>query len=279
MAGQVLFLPPAARLWLHGAVGQLYEAVLGQSWPPLVPTGSGDTVFDWTLFGLLFLTALVAGTLWTATQRRVPPWQAPALSGFLRFFLATWLLTYGLIKFNFGQFGLLRPEQLDITYGDSSPMGLLWRFMATSPGYQWVGGVAEVLPAVLLLHRRTATLGALVAAVTMTNVFALNLFYDVPVKLFSGHLLLTALVLAAADLPRLWAFARGQAVPAVQTGAQPAAFRCGSWLLTLLVLGAVGVTANQGLTQLAQQRAEPQHSQSHLQSRGFHLISPQPFNR
>lgn len=39
----------------------------------------------------------------------------------------------------------------------------------------------------------------------MTNVFALNLFYDVPVKLFSGHLLLAALLLLALDARRLLA--------------------------------------------------------------------------
>ncbi|ADY26159.1 hypothetical protein Deipr_1003 [Deinococcus proteolyticus MRP] len=279
LVGQTLLTPPGVRQWLHSAVGKLYEAALGQSWPPLKPTGSGDTALDWALFGLLFLASLAAGTLWTALQKRSPAWQAPALSGLLRFFLAAWLLNYGLIKFGFGQFGLLREEQLSTTYGESSPMGLLWRFMAASPGYQWLGGAAEVLPALLLLHRRTVTLGALLAAVTLTNIFALNLLYDVPVKLFSGHLLLAALVLAAAEWPRLWAFARGKAVPAVQGRPQPAAFRWGSWLLTALVLVTAGLKAQQGLTELAEYRADPANSQTRLQTRGFHPVSPVPFNR
>ncbi|GHG00083.1 hypothetical protein GCM10017783_10230 [Deinococcus piscis] len=229
-------------------------------------------------FGLLFLAALAGGTLWTALQKRLPAWQVPALSGFLRFFLAAWLLSYGLIKFNFGQFGLLHAEQLDTTYGESSPMGLLWRFMAASPGYQWLAGLAEVLPA-LLLHRRTVTLGALLSSVTLTNIVALNLLYDVPVKLFSGHLLLAALILAAAEWPRLWAFARGEAVPARQARRQPAVFRWGSWLLTALVLVTAGLHAKQGLGELAEYRADPANSQTRLQTRGFHPISPEPFSR
>lgn len=279
LAGQTLWLPSEARQWLHSAVGRLYEAALGQSWPPLRPTGSGDTALDWMLFGLLFLAALAGGTLWTTLQKRPPAWQVPALSGFLRFFLAAWLLSYGLIKFNFGQFGLLHAEQLSTSYGESSPMGLLWRFMAASPGYQWLAGAAEVLPALLLLHRRTVTLGALLSSVTLTNIVALNLLYDVPVKLFSGHLLLAALVLAAADWPRLQAFARGEAVPAVQTRPQPAAFRWGSWLLTALVLVTAGLHAKQGLEELAEHRADPANSQTRLQTRGFHPVSPEPFNR
>ncbi|MDO4264738.1 MAG: hypothetical protein Q4C67_11125 [Deinococcus sp.] len=279
VAGQTLWRPPGAQQWLHSTVGRLYEAALGRSWPPLRPTGSGDTALDWALFGLLFLVALIGGTLWTALQKRPPAWQMPALSGFLRFFLAIWLLSYGLIKFNFGQFGLLQAEQLGTSYGESSPMGLLWRFMAASPGYQWLAGAAEVLPALLLLHRRTVTLGALLSTVTLTNVFALNLLYDVPVKLFSGHLLLAALVLAAADLPRLWAFARGEAVPAVPARPQPAAFRWGSWLLTALVLVTAGLQVRLGLQELAEYRADPANSQTRLQTRGLHLVSPFPFNR
>lgn len=46
-------------------------------------------------------------------------------------------------------------------------------------------------------------LGALVTAVAMANVFLLNVFYDVAVKLFSLHLLLMASFLLLPDVPRL----------------------------------------------------------------------------
>jgi hypothetical protein len=75
--------------------------------------------------------------------------------------------------------------------------------MAASKGYTIFGGIAELLGGVLLLIPRLTGLGALVSAGVLTNVFALNLFYDVPVKLFSFHLLLMAVFLAAPDLPRL----------------------------------------------------------------------------
>lgn len=129
-------------------------------------------------------------------------------------------------------------------------MGLLWRFMAASPGSQLVAGVAEVFPAPLLLHRRTVTAGGLVAAVTMTNVFALNLFCDVPVKLFSGHLLLAALVLLAL-----------------------------SWLLTALVVVQVGLSLRAGLRTLREGRVATRCSPAPLKTRGFNLIQEKPFNR
>jgi len=67
-------------------------------------------------------------------------------------------------------------------------MGLLWTFMAASKGYQIFTGAAEVLGGILLLWKRTTTLGALTVFGVMANVMALNFFYDVPVKLLSTHL-------------------------------------------------------------------------------------------
>jgi hypothetical protein len=82
-------------------------------------------------------------------------------------------------------------------------MGLVWTFMGYSTAYTWFTGLAEILAGALLLSRRTATLGSLVACGVMANVVALNFCYDVPVKLYSSLLLLMAAFLAAHDARRL----------------------------------------------------------------------------
>jgi len=82
-------------------------------------------------------------------------------------------------------------------------MGLLWTFMGASTAYQMFAGFGEALGGLLLLFRRTALLGALVSSAVMLNVVMLNFCYDVPVKLFSSHLLLIAVVLAAPHASRL----------------------------------------------------------------------------
>jgi len=82
-------------------------------------------------------------------------------------------------------------------------MGLLWTFMGASPGYAAFTGVVEMLGGVLLIFPRLTTLGALISAAAMVNVFALNLAYDVPVKLYSFHVLLMAMILIAPELRRL----------------------------------------------------------------------------
>jgi hypothetical protein len=120
-----------------------------------------------------------------------------------RYYLATFLLVYGWIKVFPLQFPGPGPDRLLQSFGDASPMGLAWTFLGTSSAYQMFAGMSELLGGYLLFWRRTSLLGSLVAIAVMTNVVAINYFYDVPVKLFSTHLVLVALFIAAPDLPRL----------------------------------------------------------------------------
>src|SRR5262249_41283960 len=87
--------------------------------------------------------------------------------------------------------------------GEYSPFSLLWTFMGASDPYTNFTGAAEMLGGILLFSRRTTTLGALVCIGVMSNVVMLNLCYDVPVKLFSSHLLAGAVFLVAPDAGRL----------------------------------------------------------------------------
>ena len=276
--GQALLpLPASVTFWLADT---LSRGLFHQSIPNTGVTGSGDTAKDWTLALLGLLSSLILGVIWTVIQRRGPSVrQLSALSVGLRAALICWLYSYGLAKFNFGQFGLLAPGQLSHTYGESSPMFLLWTFMASSPGYQLVAGFAEVLPALLLLHRRTVTLGALIAAVTMTNVFALNMLYDVPVKLFSFHLLLAATVLAAFDHARLLALVTGGAVPAQEWLPRPKWIGWAGWAVTVLGLSYVGLTAVHGLETLRRDQVDTRVSPTPLKTRGFHWVNEYPYNR
>jgi uncharacterized membrane protein YphA (DoxX/SURF4 family) len=182
--------------------------------------GSGDTTADYVRAFTFALLAAIACIVWTAIERkRDYPRFAAWLVTWARYWLATWMIIYGIGK-------VIPPRQfpppdivtLTQTYGESSPMGLAWTFMGQSQGYTTFTGLAETLGGVLLLFRRTTTLGALVCVGVMANVVALNFFYDIAVKLFSSHLLAVALILAALDWRRLvGVFLRGDAVPAKTT--------------------------------------------------------------
>jgi hypothetical protein len=129
----------------------------------------------------------------------------------LRYHVGYIMLSYGLSKVFRQQFRDLTPYELHTVFGDVSPMGLLWRFMNYSAPYTVFGGLCEVIPGILLLWRRTATIGAVTTIAVMTNVAMLNLSYDVCVKLFSIQLVVMGGWIALPDARRLLAAALGRA--------------------------------------------------------------------
>jgi hypothetical protein len=158
---------------------------------------------------LCFLLLSAGGAaIWSALDRRRPSYVV--LHGWLRVFvryvLFATLIGYGLVKIIPTQFQTPPADWMLVSYGETSPMRLLWFFMGFSTPYTIFAGASEALGGLLLLARRTTTLGALVSAGVMTNVFMMNMSYDVPVKQYAGHLLLMALFLAAPDLRRLARF-------------------------------------------------------------------------
>ncbi|MFP5284995.1 MAG: hypothetical protein ACLGI9_04590, partial [Thermoanaerobaculia bacterium] len=208
---------PLDRIPVHGeTVKQWYR----EAWDAAVPwvgerafgvearlraTGSGDTVFNYVQIFCYLVLALVAAAVWTLLDRRragsarLYEW----LRVYIRFALASTMLVYGAYKVIPEQFGTPFPSELLQPIGESSPMRLLWTFMGASIPYVIFTGLAEMVGGLLLVARRTTLLGALVCIGVMSNVVLLNLSYDVPVKLYSSHLLLMAVFLAAPDLKRL----------------------------------------------------------------------------
>ena len=211
----VLYSIPYLGQWLAKPYIDLWHAIVpwvAMRWfhvtgrpATYVPTGSGDTTLQYVQTLLFVLTALAATLLWSILDRKRPNYRTlhEWLRVLLRFTLAFTLFSYGFAKIFPLQFQPPPLSKLIQPYGDSSPMGVLWSFMGSSLPYTMFSGSAEVLGGLLLLFRRTATLGAMVSFAVMVNVAALNYCYDVPVKLYSTHLALMAAFLLAPELGRL----------------------------------------------------------------------------
>jgi uncharacterized membrane protein YphA (DoxX/SURF4 family) len=169
-------------------------------------TGSGDTTLGWIENGFFLVVALAATLIWSILDWKRPDYRTAHnwLRLLVRYTLAFTLFSYGFAKVVPLQFQAPRFSRLTEPYGDFSPMGVLWSFMGASLAYTVLAGIAEVLGGLLLLFRRTTTLGALVSFCALANVVALNFCYDVPVKLYSSNLLLMCIFLAAPDLGRLF---------------------------------------------------------------------------
>ncbi|WP_227980898.1 DoxX family protein [Nocardia spumae] len=173
--------------------------------PVLSPNGSGDQTILWVLVFCVLVVA-VAGTLvWSVLDRRRRDYRR--LAGwfliFLRLCLGAQMLNYGFAKVIPTQMPEPALSTLLTPFGDLTPMAVLWSQVGMSPAYEILLGAAEVLAGVLLFVPRTATVGAMLALVSMAQVFVLNMTFDVPVKILSGHLLLISLVLLAPQARRL----------------------------------------------------------------------------
>ncbi|MGC4033965.1 MAG: DoxX family protein [Tepidisphaeraceae bacterium] len=172
-----------------------------------IPNGSSDTTYHYVHLLTIAILALAVCVVWSVIDRRRKNYDQALYWGMIavRYYLGVIMIGYGVSKVFMMQFGFVE-ERLHQTYGESTPMGLLWTFMGYSYAYNFFTGFAEVLGGVLVFFRRTTTAGALLLIAILSNVVLLNFTYNVPVKLYSSHLLLLAIIICLYDGKRILNF-------------------------------------------------------------------------
>ncbi len=165
--------------------------------------GSGDTSYAWAYFYTTMLLAVFGAILWTILERKPKNYQKLDwfLKNILRYFIIIDAFLYGTIKLFAQQMPEPGLSQLATPLGDFLPMRLSWMFFGYSEPYQVFSGVMEMIVAILLLYRRPIPMGLLLGLGVFLNVFVLNLCFDIPVKLFSMHLVIYCLYLIITDAP------------------------------------------------------------------------------
>jgi len=193
---------------LHVFIPWVGKNILHLSYDITVFTnGSGDTSYDYVILFTILCASVLGTIIWSVLDRnrknysKLYYWLLVAV----RFYVGFMLVNYGLYKLFKTQFPSPGINRLIQPYGNSSPMGLAWTFMGYSRGYNFFMGVAEV-SALLLLFRRTVTIGAIISLMTTANVMAVNYFYDVPVKIVSTALVVMTIFLLIPDMKRLFKF-------------------------------------------------------------------------
>ena len=171
-------------------------------------SGSGDKTFNWVETFCTLVLALLTTGIWSVLDRQrdnyvtLDKW----FRLFVRFALASAMFSYGMIKVIPLQMPFPFLTRFVEPFGNFTPMGVLWNFIGASPVYEGFTGCAEMLGGILLIVPRTTMLGTLICLTDLTQVFLLNMAYDVPVKLLSFHLILMGLFLLVPELPRLVSF-------------------------------------------------------------------------
>ena len=212
-------LPTSAIPWLNN-ITKYYDS--GWDWTirffnthffqvaaELVPfNGSGDTSFGWAQLWFMLCFCAVATASWSVLDNKRKNYEVMDywLRICLRYYISFFCFTYGIIKIFAMQMWFPSLSQLATPLGDYLPMRLSWMFIGYSTPYQVFSGVMETIAGLLLINRKTVSLGLLMATGVFIHVFVLNMAYDIPVKLFSFHLLVFCLYLLSYEFKRLTDF-------------------------------------------------------------------------
>jgi uncharacterized membrane protein YphA (DoxX/SURF4 family) len=213
------YLPfPFGALPYTGSVGQKYESILHNLVPwvgkhvlhlsheIMTSTNcSGDTTYEYVRVLCFLGFAFAATVLWSfldpshSDYQRMHQW----LRSYVRLSVGAAILMYGAAKIFRMHFPQPNLYKLLEPLGDYSPMSLLWTFTGASRGYSIFAGCVQMFCGILLFVPRLTTLGALVGLAVFSNIFALNLGYELPVKLYCLHILLVCFFLVLPDVRRL----------------------------------------------------------------------------
>jgi hypothetical protein len=158
---------------------------------------------DW---GFVLAIAVVGAIIWTIRDKDRQEYNGLYywLRVILRYRLAAGLMAYAFLKIYPMQAPLPSISHLNTQYGDFTAWKLFSLTLGIVPNYQSFLGLVELLAAVLLLFRKTASIGAFLVLPFTGNVFMSNLAYEGGEVTYSLYLVTIALFIFFFDAKRLF---------------------------------------------------------------------------
>lgn len=190
----------------HSLIPWIAKHLLGIAKPiTMFTNGSGDTTYDYVWLFTIICISLIGMVIWSAIDRKTQNYRKLYFWIWVavRYYVAFTMIAYGSFKVVKLQFPEPSPGRLLEPLGNMSPMGLAWTYMGHSVGFNWFTGLGEITCGVLLLFRRTTTLGAVIGLAVAGNIMAINYAYDVPVKILATMLVCMCLFILFKDYNRL----------------------------------------------------------------------------
>ncbi len=163
-----------------------------------IHNGSSDTSFHYVQLFFFVCAALLIAFVWYFVDK-TKPHSTKLLSfttAYLHFYFALTMMRFGLEKIIKVQFPFPY-ESIDETYGESSPMKLMWNFMGFSSTYNLFIGFLELLSGFFVFFKRWIALGGLLSITLLMHIVILNFCFDIPVKLFAINFLIMAIFISA----------------------------------------------------------------------------------
>jgi len=172
---------------------------------PIYGSRAADSSFGVVYLFIHLVVASLVTFFWSIADRRrinyerLKEW----FLLYIRYYLAFVLFEYGMNKVFPVQGGFITASVLEKPFGMMDPTELQWKFLAFSSAYKIFTGLGEVIGALLILWRRTATLGAMLLVAVLSIVVMLNFCFGIGVKISSLHYLFITFLLIWNDRKRL----------------------------------------------------------------------------
>jgi uncharacterized membrane protein YphA (DoxX/SURF4 family) len=159
--------------------------------------------WDW---GIAAAIAIVGTGIWTLLEKKDRDYHRLyyLLRVVLRYRLSLAVIAYGFIKLFPIQSPYPSISHLNTDYGDFTTWKLFSLSLGVVPSYEVFLGLVELVAGILLLFKRTTTIGAFIIISFTGNVVLSNLAYEGGEVVYSLFLVSIALFLVVYDLPRLY---------------------------------------------------------------------------
>jgi hypothetical protein len=198
-----VYLPVTKPLfWLDKHIYHLgYDPNLHQPLP-------GDNHFGIVFYITYLIICIIIISVWSWIDRRKTNYVHLnyRFRIFIRYMVALIVFYYGIDKVVPVQMRYPGVVDLVTPMGDQNLFSMLWNFVGVSPGYEIFTGFFEVTASFLLIFPRTYIFGSLLMCTVLCNVVALNIFYNIPVIMYSFLLLVCVLFLLQPYAYKLFQF-------------------------------------------------------------------------
>ncbi|SEN31307.1 hypothetical protein SAMN05216436_11485 [bacterium A37T11] len=157
-------------------------------------------------WGVSTIVAIILATVWRFYDKNKREYNKLYywLRVIVRYRLAIGLIAYGFVKFFPLQVPYPSLSNLHTNYGDFYAWKIYYHTLGIVPKYESFLGFVEIAASVLLVFRKTSTIGAGIIIGFLGNVVIVNFAYDIGDHVYSSYLLLLALLVFAYDAPRLY---------------------------------------------------------------------------
>lgn len=163
-------------------------------------------LYSYANYVVVLAVAVIGGLVWTALDQKRTEYRV--LYYWVRT-LARYRVAYGIISWGYKKMFVMQMPPLNTAmhhtdFSDLFAKRLYWESLSVVPAYEVFLGFAEFIPGILLLFRKTSSLGAALSFVVLGNVAIANHAYDIGEQVPCASMAMLALFVLWYDLPSLW---------------------------------------------------------------------------